>query len=288
MLRPLFLLLAAAATALAADPAARDQATALIRHRQWAEARTLLTQATAAEPGNAEAWSLLGQVEIQTNHPEEAVAAMEKATTLAPASSEFQRLLGDAYGISAQKAGIFSKISLARKCKAAYDRAVELDPENLDARWSVMEYCRQAPAIVGGGMDQAYAQAEEIRKRDPNRGRVATAMLYVSEKKMVEAFGLFDEALRANPEDYTALYQLGRLSAMTGQRLDQGLENLRKCLALPQPIGQPGPAPIHWRMGNLLEKKGDKSAARSEYEAAVAADPTFVPAVEALRKIKEG
>ena len=148
-----------------------------------------------------------------------------------------------------------------------------------------MEYCRQAPGFVGGGMDQAYAQAEEIRQLDANRGRIALATLYVAEKKMVEAFGLFDEALKTDPDNYTTLYQLGRLSAMTGQRLDQGIANLRKCLTLSPPAGQPGPAPVNWRLGNILEKKGDKAAAKSAYEAAVAIDPSFVPALESLRKL---
>jgi tetratricopeptide (TPR) repeat protein len=288
MPRRLLLLALLAVPALAVEPAARDQVNALIQRRQFAEAQSLLDQAVAATPGDAEAWSLLGRLAQQQGNAERAVEALEKATTLAPADSNLQRLLGDAYGFSAQKAGLFSKMGFAKKCKAAYDKAVELDPTNLDARWSVMEFCRQAPAMVGGGMDQAYAQAEEIRKLDANRGRIALATLYVAEKKMVEAFGLFDEALRASPDDYAALYQLGRLAAMTGQRLDEGLANLRKCLTLSVPAGQPGPAPVNWRIGNLLEKKGDKPAARAAYEAALAADPAFVPAIESLRKLKEG
>ncbi len=274
--------------AFALDPSLRDRADALIKQRQWPEARALLEKATAAAPQDAEAWQRLGEMFESSGDPENAAGALEKATTLAPANSEYQRQLGDAYGSAAQKAGLLSKFGLARKCKAAYDKAVELDPRNIDARWSVMEYCRQAPAMVGGGMDGAYAQAEEIRKLDANRGRIALATLYVAERKMVEAFGLFDEALKADPDNYTALYQLGRLSAMTGQRLDQGLANLRKCLTLPQPTGQPGPAPIHWRIGNILEKQGDKAAAKSSYETAVAVDPSFVPALEALRKLNAG
>ncbi len=74
---------------------------------------------------------------------------------------------------------------------------------------------------------------------------------------------------------------------MTGQRIDQGLVNLRKCLTMPVPDGQPGIAPVNWRIGNLLEKKGDKAGARAAYEAAIAIDPTFVRALEDLRKLNE-
>ncbi len=285
MLRLILLLAAVATPVLALDQQLHDQVDQLFKGRQWAQAQTLLEKTTAAAPNDAEAWALLGQVHLALNNAEGAVTAMEKATTFDPKSSNYQRQLGDAYGVSAQKAGMFGMIGFARKCKAAYDKAVELDPKNIDARWSIMEYCRQAPAIAGGGMDAAYAQAEEIRKIDPARGRLALATLYVADKKMVEAFGLFDEALKTNPDDYTALYQLGRLCAMTGQRVDEGLAHLRKCLTLPVPPGQPGAAPVNWRIGNLLEKKGDKAGAKAAYEASVAIDPTFVRAIEDLRKL---
>jgi len=285
MLRLLLASLVLVSSVFAADQALRDQVDTLFKQRQWPEAQAVLEKAAAAAPQDAETRALLGQAYLARGSNEEAVASLEKATALDPKSSNYQRLLGDAYGASAIKAGLFGKISFARKCKAAFDKAVELDPKNIDARWSVMEYCRQAPAVAGGGMEGAYAQAEEIRKLDPNRGRVALASLYVSEKKMVEAFGLFDEALAADPNDYAALYQLGRLCAMTGQRLDQGLELLRRCLTMTPPAGQPGPAPVNWRIGNLLEKKGDAAGARAAYEAAIAADPSFVRAIEDLRKL---
>jgi tetratricopeptide (TPR) repeat protein len=279
------LFLFACTAGFAADQAVRDQVNGLLQHRQWAEAQAVLEKVVAAEPANAEAFFQLGRAQIARGDHEGAVLSFEKATALEPARSEYFRLLGDAYGISAQKAGLFSKLGLARKCKAAYDKSVELDPKNIDARWSVMEYCRQAPGIVGGGMDGAYAQAAEIQKLDPDRGRLAYAMLYSSEKKYPEAFQVYSEVLKANPDDYNSLYQFGRLAAESGQNLDRGLATLRHCLELEPPRGAPGRAPTHWRIGNILEKQGDKPGARSAYESALKADAKFPQAIEALRKL---
>jgi len=284
----LLLLFLLALPVYAAADARLDQIATLFKQREWARAQTLLEEFTAAEPQNAEAWLLLGQCQLARQNLDPAVTSLEKATALAPTDSDAFLALGNAYGAAAQKAGLFSKLGLARKSKAAFARAVELDPASINARWNLMEYCRQAPAIAGGGMEEAYTQAEEIRKINPDRGRVALASLYVGEKKMIEAFDLFDEALRAHPDDYATLYQLGRLCALTGQRLDQGIEVLRKCITLPIPEGQPGRAPANWRLGQLLEKKGDHAAARQAYEAAVVDHPEFVPALEALRKLPTG
>jgi tetratricopeptide (TPR) repeat protein len=265
-----------------ADPALREQIARLLEQRQWTEARTLLEQTTAAEPANAEAWSSLGRVHLAVGEYEKAVAASEKATALDATRSDYFLQLGTAYGMSAGKAGLFAKLGFARRCKAAYDKAVELDPANINARWSLMEFYRQAPSMVGGGMSGAYAQAEEIKKIDARRGRAAYASLYSAEKRYPEAFALYDDVLREKPGDDDALFQIGRLAARSGEQLDRGLESLRELVSRE---GRPGDARSHTLIGNILEKKGDKPAARTAYETALAIDPQFTQAIESLRKL---
>ena len=281
MRRALLFLALAALPALAADNPLRDQVAGLFRQRQWTEAQALLEKVTAAEPNNAEAWCSLGQVFLARNEFEKAVPVLEKATQLDPARGEYLLQLGHAYGISAQKAGLFAKLGFARKCKAAYDQAVGLDPSSINARWSLMEYCKQAPGIIGGGMDQAYAQAEAIKQLDARRGRAAYSSLYLTENKYPEAFALYDEVLREKPDDGDALYNIGRIAAASGQQLERGLAALRTLLA--QAGGNN--ARTHTGIGNILEKQGDRPGAKAAYEAAVALDPGFTRALEALRKL---
>jgi tetratricopeptide (TPR) repeat protein len=282
MLRPLLLLVLTSLPAFAADNALRDQVADLFKRREWVEAQALLEQVTTKDPANAEAWASLGQVHLARGDQEKAVAAAEKATTLDGTKGDYFLQLGNAYGASAMKAGLFGKVGFAKKCKAAYDKAVELDPASINARWSVMEYCRQAPGIMGGGMDGAYAQAAEIKKLDARRGRAAYASLYSAEKKYAEAFALYEEVLRENPNDDDALFQIGRLAARSGERLDRGLASLRQLIAKE---GRPADARSHTLIGNILEKKGDKPGARAAYETAIAIDPKSTQAIESLRKL---
>ncbi len=285
MLRFLLLLTLTALAASAAESALGEKVAELFRLRQWNEARTLLEDITAKEPANAEAWQALGQAQLALQNADAAVAAHEKAVAILPNNAIYQLQLGHAYGFAATKAGLFSKMGFAKKCKAAYDKAVQFDPSNINARWSLMEFCRQAPGIVGGGMDLAYAQAAEIKKLDARRGRAAYASLYVAEKKFPEAFALFDEVLRDQPGDTDALFQIGRLAAQSGQQLDRGLAALRELAAHPD---RKADARLHTFIGNILEKLGDKPGAITAYEAALAGDPGFTRALEALRKLKEG
>ena len=289
MLGRLTLLLACASSLAAVDPTALDAARVLYNQRgQSAEAQKAFEALAATDPKNADVNFFLGQLANRRNDPAKALTYFQAAVAAAPTEARHHHGLGDAYGRSAQKAGILSQLGLAKKCVAAYERAVALEPTNLDFRASLFEFYRRAPGIAGGGLDKATAQAEAITKIDAQRGRFAFATLYVGEKKYAEALAQFDEALKTNPDDYTCLYQIGRLAAVTGQYLDRGLTCLRRCLELPIPdsLNTPGHAAAHWSIGTILEAKKDLPAARAAYEAAVKLDPQFTPAAAALKKLK--
>jgi tetratricopeptide (TPR) repeat protein len=282
-----FCLLAALHAADPAAPVGLDAARDLFTARQLAEAQQAFEQLAAAAPKDPEINYYLGQLALRRDDTERAMKYLEVATTSAPAVARYHHAFGNASGRSAQKAGMLSKIGFAKKCLAAYERAVALEPGNMNFRQSLFEYYRQAPGLAGGGFDKAAAQAEAMKQLDGTQGRIAYATLYAGEKKYDLALAQFDEVLQTEPDNYAALYQVGRLAAVTGQFLDRGVTSLRRCLELPVPAtpNTPGHAAAQWRLGQLLEKKSDLAAARSAYEAAVKLDPAFNPAIDSLRKL---
>lgn len=279
-LLPLLSLLPAVAIA-----APLDDARELIRERKFAEARKLLEPLVAADAKAAAPRYHLGICLMGLGDAEAAAEVLEQAVALDPTKGAYHRSLGDACGMTAQKAGLLSKMGWARRCGAAYQKAVEVDPSDVRSRWSLMEFCRQAPGLVGGGIDKAYVQAAEIRKLDAERGRVAYANLYATEKKFAEAFGLFDEVLKANPTDYAANFHIGRLASQSGTRPDAGLAALRACLAQTPPNGQAPHAVVHFLVGSLLEKKGDVAGAKGAYQQALALDPSHRGAADGVRRL---
>lgn len=275
-----------ASASAALDPAQLAAARELYGQRKDAEALAAYQRLAAADASAAEPQFYLGLLAMRRDDPTTAVGFLEKAATFDAANGEYQRRLGDAYGRSAQKAGMLSKIGWARKSLAAYERAVALAPSSLEARLSLMNFYQQAPGIAGGSMEKAYAQTTEIGKIDAARGRVALASLYIAEKRHAEAFAVYQSVLKDQPDDYGALFQIGRLAAVTGERLELGAAALRQCLAATPPADSPPHAAAHWRLGNIQEKQGDKAAARASYETSLKLDPNFRPAQESLKALK--
>ncbi|MBI5768318.1 MAG: tetratricopeptide repeat protein [Verrucomicrobia bacterium] len=264
-----------------------DAARALFTTRgKSKDAQAAFEQLAATDPKNPDVNFYLGQLANRRDDPAQAQKYFETAVAVAPDDARHHHGLGDAFGRQAQKASIFSQMGLAKKCVAAYERAVALAPTNADFRQSLFEFYRQAPSLVGGGMDKAYAQAAEIKKLDAMRGRICFATLYTADKKYDQALAQFDEVLATTPDDYAALYQVGKLAAVSGQHLDRGADSLRKCVATTPPSPNlPSHANAQWRLGQILEHQKNSAAAKAAYESSLQFDPTFAPARDALSRL---
>ena len=273
------------AASLSAGPTYRD-ALDLYKAQKYPEARLAFQQLAADEPANPKYRYFLGMVALRRNDYDEAISQLEQATVLAPDNSDYFAELGNAYGSAARKAGLLSQISLAKKCRVALEKAVELNPDSLDARNGLISYYRQAPGFLGGGMPKAYAQAEAIRQRDPIRGALILGQLYTGERRFDEAFAVALEHVQFQPESYLAHYTVGRLAAESGQRLDAGEKHLHHCLELTPAKDEPPHAAVHWRLGNIAERRREAAAARAAYETALKLDPNFKQAAASLAKLK--
>lgn len=81
-------------------------------------------------------------------------------------SAEAYHWLGRTYGHMAEQAALFRALELARMTRAALEKAVELDADNRPAVEDLMEYYRQAPAIVGGSQKQAARLERRLTAMD--------------------------------------------------------------------------------------------------------------------------
>ena len=262
-----------------------EDAIALYKDKKISEARTALEVITTAEPKNAEACYYLGLTLLRTRDPallESAVGWFKKAVDLEPDNIAYLFEYG---GNSLNLAGKTRSIGTANRGRDALEKVVKLDPAHLSAHEALYQFYEQAPWPIGSS-SKANAHLEEIRKRDPNRALNLSITAKTNSKDYAEAFKICDEALSKTPDNYIVLMLYGRVAILSGQNLDPALVGLKKCLNLTPPPNVPSPAFVHWRIGNVLEKKGDKVAARAAYEASLQADPNFSKATEALEKLK--
>lgn len=263
-----------------------DSAVALFEQKRYPEAAEAFLAIANANSQNARAHFYLGVLADKRGENDEAIRRLERAVELDPENSEYHTELGGAYGDAAKDASALASLAFARKCAASLQRAVELDPDNLAARNGLITFYLAAPPIAGGGADKAYAQAEEIRKRDLVTGSAILGHLYLRERKNQEAFAVYEAVLAVQPDNYQALYLLGRAASETGENLARGEQALRRCLELPPGPGEQGRAAVQWRLGVIAEKRGDIPAARAAYTDSLRSHPGFQQAADSLARLK--
>jgi tetratricopeptide (TPR) repeat protein len=250
-----------------------------------------------------------------------AIPLLEKCVAADQGNSKFHQWLGRALGLQAAQNGIASSVLSIRKVKAELVKAIELDPLNLEARNDIAILYRALPGLVGGSNAKAAEQIAFIRRHDPALAAQIEGDFLASDKKYDAALAAYNESAKLNPRpailvrislvhqqekewekafvalerslaldaDHPfTLYQIGRTAALSGQQLDRGEKCLRTYIALPlrEELENPSIAAARFRLGMVLEKKGDSAGARAEYEASLSLDPKQKLAREALAKLK--
>jgi tetratricopeptide (TPR) repeat protein len=250
-----------------------------------------------------------------------AVPLLEKCVAAEPGNSKFHQWLGRALGLQAAQNGIVSGALSVRRVKAELERAIELDSLNLEARQDLAIMYRAAPGFLGGSNAKAAEQVAFIRRHDPAFASqldgdflfadkkyeaalsayqesaklhprpmiyVRISLVYQQKKDWTQEFAALDRALALDANFPFALYQVGRAAALSGYELERGEKCLRTYIAMPvrEDLENPSIAAAHFRLGNILEKKGDRDAARAEYETSLGIDPKQKLAREALAKLK--
>ena len=299
-------------------PAQADSARDMLSTGRADEAVQTLERQIDRDPNDAESYNLLCRAYFMMEEWDRGIPACERATKLDPQNSLYHLWLGRIYGEKASRVGFLSAAGLAKKVRASFERAVQLDPKNWEARVDLAEFYLQAPSIVGGGQDKARAQAEALFSLNPamahwilarvagrNKDAAGAELEYKAAiaashgaaqhwlhlaQFLAHADRLFemDQALRtmaSSPLDRPdALMDGGSLLLHLGRDYPEAIRLLRRYLESP---AEEGPAfKAHDFLGQVLEKQGDRRAAAEQYRAALALFHGYRRAQEDLKRVE--
>jgi tetratricopeptide (TPR) repeat protein len=249
-----------------------------------------------------------------------AIALAERLAAADPKSAVAKTWVGRAIGLKAIRASVFTQFSLGKKCKKAFEEAVALDPDDVDARFELARYLFVAPGIAGGNHDLSRIQIGELAKRNPARGLMTEGLLLehekdlpgaeaalrkavetapadhvcagtlssflVRQKRFPEALAFWRARIQANPSDLLARYGHARTAIDANSALPEAAEDLRAYLAVPPKPDGPTWADARWRLGIVLSKLGQKQAAIHEIEEALRLLPGHAGAKKDLERIR--
>jgi tetratricopeptide (TPR) repeat protein len=284
-----------------------------------------LNSKTTSSPNDAEAFHLLNRAYFVLDKWDQAIKAGEKAIALKPNSSDYHMWLGRAYGSKAEHSGWFGGMQNAKKARAEFEKSVELNNMNAEARTDLAEFYMEAPGILGGGKDKALAQAEAMAAYDAAsahwvKGRVAEkngqfdvaeteyktaidvskrpagdwlnlASFYRHRERTAEVEDAIHHALDADKSSghkkSNVLYGAAEILFRSGKDFNGAAQLLRRYLSGPDKTEDAPAFQAHYLLGEILEKQGDKPGAAEEYRAALALAPAYEQAQSALKRVSQ-
>jgi tetratricopeptide (TPR) repeat protein len=268
-------------------------------------------------PNDAELYHLLSRAYFHLKKWDEAISYGEKAVQLNPNKSDYHLWLGRAYGEKADSSSFITAAGLAKKIRLSFERAVELDGRNVDARTDLAEFYVEAPGFMGGGTDKALAQAAAISQYDAARAHWVMAKIAENKKDYASAEREYQEAIKADSDaDYwlnlasfyrkrqrysdmdaavakaiaanrkktNALFDAATV-LFEAQRNLPTAANLVRSYLTTVPTEDAPAFQAHYFLGQILEKQGDRNAAAVEYRASLSLASSYSPAQEALKRV---
>ena len=278
-----------------------------------------LEQHLSQSPKDASSFNLLCRAYFMMEEWDRGISNCERAADLDPQSSTYHLWLGRVYGEKADRSSFVSAPGLAKKSRAAFEKAVELDPKNVEARMDLGEFYAEAPGFIGGGKDKARQQAQALLSLDPAIGHWVLARIAEKEKDPAKAESEYRAAIDAShgavrgwvdlanfllyahryeemnqalahtetaPIDHPeSLMHAGNLLLRSQQNYPLAVRLLQRYLS--NRLCEEGPAfKAHTILGEVLAKQGDKTGAAQEFRAALSLYGNYTRAKDDLKKIE--
>ena len=252
-----------------------------------------------------------------------AVKELKQALKTQPKNEQIYLLLGQAYyGRMRQAKNFMAKGNFSGKMKNAYEKAVEVAPNSIRARYSLAMFYAKSPAIAGGSISKATEQAKAIEALDPHQGKMLQGLIYTIDKKYDQAIATYQACVATAPKpaevhykigmlqqaqkQYTpafqsftqtiehdanymkAYYQYARTAVYAKTNTSQGIAYLKTYVTKVAKAQRNLPAPTYayWRMGTLYELEKQPQLAQKAYEKALQLMPENKDAQKALAALK--
>ncbi len=291
----------------------------LLSERKFNEASAEFGKFRKDSPGFADSQYYLGIISTRKKELEKAETYLKQAIALNGNKADYHVALGSLFGQMAVDANLIKQGMLAPKIKNEFEIAARLDPKNIESRWMLINYYIRAPKFMGGDVEKGKAVADEIMKLNQAEGNSAWGTIWRSEKRndlaeknyqtavtlapdsikyyyamarFYEAIPNTDKALETYsktvkkfPENRQAYLQIGKVTANSGNKMDEGEKSLNEFIRLTANKNDKSLANAYYYLGLIEKKRGKTANAKKHIELALKLNPEHKPAKEILEKL---
>ncbi len=239
----------------------------LINAGKLQEAKSLVTNISGSQ-----ALYFLGLIAFKQDQYDLAIGYLQKAVDEDKTAVHYYEILGQAYGLKAQQSGPVKGAMLLPKVKRAFLKALELNPDALEAQKGLFMFYLFSPSVAGGDKQKALDIANNLMEHNPAHGHLLLALYAVKNKETVQAENHFNAAFQHGGDDAEIVQRVSRYF-LENENIPKAEQAVRQLMQLRQDDIASLVA-----MGDLMRLKKDFKNANIWYKKALDKNDNFFPA----------
>ena len=163
-------------------------------------AKKLLHQRVSKNPNDAIALAYLGEIAGFEKDWDTSLALYKNLVQTHPENADYSFKYGAALGMKALSISKIQSVIYIPDIKKYLERAVELNPEHIEARRVLVELYIKLPGILGGSLDKAQVFANELERLNKVDYFLAQAFIAKEDKGLAASEVFFKKAIEAHQQ----------------------------------------------------------------------------------------
>lgn len=207
-----------------------EKAEKLFNQEKYALAKPLFENELKYSPNTIKTIEYLGDISVHLNNLDKAISYYQMLIKLKPKEANYYYKYGGALGLKSQAGGKWVAIRLIGDMKDAFEKALSLKPNHLEARWALIEYYLQVPGLFGGSEKKAQNYANQLMTFSPIDGYLARGKIdeYFERSKSAENNYLKAIYIGGSKTTYDRLIALYKVKLLQSEKAIKVIEEYQE------------------------------------------------------------
>ncbi|MBA4275657.1 tetratricopeptide repeat protein [Flavobacterium sp.] len=147
-----------------------SKAEKLFEAGKYDQAQPVFESFLKENPSHLKTIEYLGDIAGHKKSWDKAMVYYRKLKQLKPSEANYYFKYGGVLGMKAKESNKLKALGMIGEVKESFEKAIELDPKHIEARWALVMIYIQLPGFVGGSESKAIKYSNELLKLSPVDG----------------------------------------------------------------------------------------------------------------------
>lgn len=172
-----------------------EKAQQLFEEGKFEQAKPMFEVLLKKNPSNIKIMECLGDIAGRSKAWDEALLYYGKLKKAKPSEANFYFKYGGVLGMKALEVNKFKALGMIDEVRTNFEKAIQLNPKHIEARWALIELNLQLPGILGGSEKKAIQYSNELLQISAVDGHLSRGHIEEYFKRYIKAEQHYKKAI---------------------------------------------------------------------------------------------